>query len=49
MLVCKKIYAQDMDPTYVKAEADAILSHYGEGKGNWHRMYMGQVVEAYTK
>lgn len=49
VLVCKKIYAQDMDQAFVTAEAETILSHYGEGRGNWHRMYVGQVVEAYTK
>ena len=47
VLVCKKLYAQDMDVSSVLEEAP-ILPFYGE-KGGWHRMYVGQVVEAYTK
>ena len=47
VLVCKKIYVQDMDPACVLDQED-ILSHYGK-KGGWHRIYTGKVVEAYTK
>ena len=47
VLVCKKIFVQDMDPTCV-LDQETILSHYGK-KGGWHRIYTGKVVEAYTK
>ena len=47
VLVCKKLYAQDMDAPFV-VEEEPILPFYGK-QGNWHRMYVGQVVEAYTK
>ena len=46
VLVCKKVYAQDLDPTCVK-DGTPVL-HYYEGQG-WHRMYSGEVVEAYQK
>ena len=46
VLVCKKIYVQDMDPACV-VEGSRILPFY-EGDG-WHRIYTGQVVEAYRK
>ena len=44
-LVCKKLYAQDMVPESVVD--DRVHQSYG-AKGNWHRMYIGQVVEAYS-
>ena len=47
VLVCKKVYAQDMDADCV-LEGEKILPFYGE-MGGWHRMYTGKVVEAYTK
>lgn len=47
VLVCKKVYAQDMTETHV-TDGEKILPYYG-AKGNWHKMYMGQVVEAYKK
>ena len=47
VLVCKKIYAQDMDASFVLEEGP-VLPFYGE-KGGWHRMYMGRVLEAYVK
>jgi len=47
VLVCRKIYVQDMDPACV-LDSDIILPFYGE-KGGWHRIYTGLVVEAYTK
>lgn len=47
VLVCKKIFAQDMDPTCV-VDGAKILPHYGLDSG-WHRIYTGQVVEAYMK
>lgn len=47
VLVCKKLYVQDMKPACV-ADDETILPFYGE-KGNWHRAYIGEVVEAYQK
>ena len=46
MLVCRKLYAQDLDESCVLDER--VLHHYG-AKGGWHRAYTGEVVEAYTK
>lgn len=49
VLVCRKIYVQDMDPACVlDAAGDTIRFHYGQ-RGGWHRIYTGQVVEAYAK
>lgn len=44
-VVCKKLYAQDL-----KAEclADPAPGKFYQGEG-WHRMYIGQVVEAYKR
>ena len=46
VLVCKKIYQQDLDPAGV-LEGKGILPFYE--KGGWHRMYAGRVEEAYLK
>ena len=46
VLVCRKLYAQDLDESCVLDER--VLHHYG-AKGGWHRVYTGEVVEAYTK
>lgn len=49
VLVCRKLYVQDMDPAAVcPAGEETILPHYGE-KGGWHRIYTGQIVEAYSR
>lgn len=40
-LVCKKLYAQDMDPAAIPA--DILKSMYGEETP--HRIYIGEVVE----
>lgn len=49
VLVCRKLYAQDMDPASVLSAAEKdTLPFYGE-KGGWHRIYTGQVVEAYAR
>lgn len=49
VLVCRKLYAQDMDPASVlPAGEKGILPFYGE-KDGWHRIYTGQVVEAYAR
>ena len=47
VLVCTKVFVQDMDPACV-LDQETILPYYGE-KGGWHRIYTGKVVEAYTK
>ena len=46
VLVCRKLYAQDLDESCVLDER--VLHHYG-AKGGWHLAYTGEVVEAYTK
>jgi len=49
VLVCRKLYVQDMDPAAVlPAGEEAILPFYGES-GGWHRVYTGEIVEAYSK
>ena len=47
VLVCKKMYVQDMDETCV-LDQDTVLPFYGK-YGNWHRIYVGEIVEAYVK
>ena len=47
VLVCKKIFVQDMTPDCV-VDGKEILHYYNENNG-WHRIYTGQVVEAYIK
>lgn len=47
VLVCRKLYVQDMDPACVTAGQEKILPHYGE-KGGWHRIYTGEILEAYA-
>lgn len=46
VLVCRKLYAQDLDAACV-TDGTPILHHY-KGQG-WHRMYTGEVVEAYAR
>ena len=42
------IYAQDLDPACVlPAGEEKILPSYG-AKGGWHRVYTGEIVEAYS-
>lgn len=49
VLVCKKLYVQDMDPACVlPAGEEKILPCYG-AKGGWHRIYTGEIVEAYSR
>ena len=47
VLVCRKLYAQDMAGEFVNGDED-VLSFYG-AHGNWHKMYVGEVVEALKK
>jgi flavin reductase (DIM6/NTAB) family NADH-FMN oxidoreductase RutF len=44
-LVCKKCYAQDLKPECV---LDDLVNRFYRGEG-WHRMYLGEVLEAYHK
>jgi flavin reductase (DIM6/NTAB) family NADH-FMN oxidoreductase RutF len=46
VLVCKKLYVQDLDPACV-LDGAVIAPFYGE-KGGWHRVYTGHIVEAYV-
>lgn len=45
VLVCKKAYWQDLDPSHF-LDPD-IEKHYE--KHDYHRMYIGEIVEAYRK
>lgn len=48
VLVCRTLYAQDLDPVCVlPAGEEQILPSYG-AKGGWHRAYTGEIVEAYS-
>ncbi len=47
VLVCKKLFVQDMDASCVHDER--IPGFYTEKAGNWHRIYNGEIVEAYMK
>lgn len=47
VLVCRKLYVQDMAEECAK---DArVLKYYTPAMGGWHRMYVGEVLEAYQK
>ena len=46
VLVCRKVYVQDLDLS--GALGDAIPPFYAPGQGGVHRAYTGQIVEAYT-
>ena len=49
VLVCRKLYVQDLDAASVcPAGEEALLPFYGK-MGSWHRAYTGEVVEAYAK
>lgn len=49
VLVCKKLYVQDLDAAAVLPAGEAaILPFYGKN-GGWHRVYTSEVVEAYAK
>ena len=48
VLVCRTLYAQDREPACVlPAGEEKILPSYG-AKGGWHRVYTGEIVEAYS-
>lgn len=45
VLVCRKLYVQDLKPECL---TDSRPEKFYQGEG-WHRMYIGEVLEAYTK
>ena len=48
VLVCRTLYAQDLEAARVLPAGEAdILPSYG-AKGGWHRAYTGEIVEAYS-
>ena len=46
VLVCRKMYAQDMSGEHV-LDHTSVDRYYRSG--GWHRMYIGEVVEAYLE
>lgn len=46
-LICRKLYQQDLEPDGV-LDHTVIDPYYGKA-GGWHRMYVGQVLEAYSR
>ena len=49
VLVCRKLFVQDMAPACVLPAGEGdILPYYGQ-RGGWHRAYTGEIVEAYQK
>ena len=46
VVVCKKMYAQDMDKACICD--DAVNTNYGENEP-MHKMYVGEIVKAYVK
>ena len=47
MLVCKKLFAQDLTPESVRDTR--VERSYSPAMGGWHRMYTGEVVEVYAR
>ena len=47
VLVCKKLFVQDMNPSCAKDER--VNRCYTPEQGGWHRAYVGEVLEAYTR
>ena len=47
MLKNSELTVQDMDAASVVAGQEKILPFYGEA-GGWHRIYTGEIVEAYA-
>lgn len=46
VVVCKKLYAQDMDKACICD--DVVTTNYGENEP-MHKMYVGEIVKAYVK
>ena len=49
VLVCRKLYVQDLEPAGIQPAGEKIIMPYYGAKGGWHRIYTGQVVEAYAR
>ncbi|MCI9121487.1 MAG: flavin reductase family protein [Oscillibacter sp.] len=49
VLICRKLFAQDLSPQAVlPAGEDAILPFYSPQAGNWHKVYCGEMIAAYS-
>lgn len=48
VLVCRKLYAQDLEPACVLPAGEEKISPSYGAKGGWHRAYTGEIVEAYS-
>ena len=48
VLICRKLYAQDLDAACVLPAGEEKISPSYGAKGGWHRAYTGEIVEAYT-
>ena len=48
MLVCEKLYAQDLSPEHMVVPSP-IEKYYDAAHGGWHRSYIGRVVEVYHR
>jgi len=46
VLICKKMYSQKMDESFVFC--DEVRTHYGENEP-YHTLYVGEIIKAYTK
>ena len=47
VLVCRKLFVQDLEASCVKDER--VFKSYTPAMCGWHRAYIGEVVEAYQK
>lgn len=48
VLVCEKIYVQDLSPEHM-VESGPIAKYYDPAHGGWHRSYIGRVAEVYRR
>ena len=48
VLVCEKLYAQDLSPEHMVVPSP-IEKYYDAAHGGWHRSYIGRVVEVYHR
>lgn len=48
VLVCKKLYVHDLDADH-SLGSEKISRFYTPEQGGWHRVYIGEVLEAYQK
>lgn len=46
VLVCKKMYAQDLNEQSV-IDSEAVMKNYGAD--DWHRMYISEITDAYIR